>query len=81
MVTNVTLESIREIINGVDPINASAFELDPEESLAGQGIDSLEMMSIFLGIEEKFDIKIPDEDTDKLDSIASIMEYLNGSPD
>jgi acyl carrier protein len=40
------------------------------------GIDSLEMMSVFLGIEEKFGIHIPDDDLDSLDTIDAIVGYL-----
>lgn len=40
------------------------------------GIDSLEMMSVFLGIEEKYGIHIPDQDLDQLDTIDNIIQYL-----
>lgn len=41
------------------------------------GIDSLEMMSVFLGIEEKYGIHIPDEELDQLDTIDNIVRYLD----
>ena len=40
------------------------------------GIDSLDMYSILLKLEVTFEIKIPDEDVDKLDNLKNIMNYI-----
>jgi len=37
---------------------------------------SLDMANVLLQIEEKFNIKIPDEDVEQLDSINSIVAYI-----
>lgn len=50
--------------------------VDGDDSLKDAGIDSLDIMTFFLGIEEKFNVKIPDEDIDALDSIDNIIAYL-----
>ena len=54
-------------------------ELDPSESLSEQGLDSLDLVTILFTIEEKFYIKIPEEDINegKLSSINSIVSYIN----
>lgn len=44
--------------------------------LRDAGIDSLDMMNVFLAIEEKFAIKIPDEDIGKLDTVDNIVHYV-----
>lgn len=46
------------------------------DSLIDTGLDSLETMTFFLGIEEKFNVKFPDEDIDALDTIDSIITYM-----
>jgi acyl carrier protein len=53
--------------------------LDPLEPLSEQGLDSLDIMSILLAIEERFGIKISEEDIDqgKLSSIKGIISYIN----
>ena len=53
--------------------------LDPLEPLSEQGLDSLDIMSILLAIEERFGIKISEEDIDqgKLSSIRGIISYIN----
>ncbi|MCD4727934.1 MAG: acyl carrier protein [Pirellulales bacterium] len=40
-------------------------------------LDSLDMANMLLIMEEKYSIKIPDEDVDKLESINAIAEYLS----
>ncbi len=47
-----------------------------DTSLTEAGVDSLDMANILLGIEEKYEVKIPDEDMDQLDSIDAIVKYL-----
>lgn len=46
------------------------------DSLTDAGIDSLEIMGFFLAIEEKFNVKFPDEDIDSLDTIDDIVVYM-----
>ena len=60
-------------------IRVDLEELDHSESLAKQGLDSLDLVTILFTIEEKFSIKIPEEDIneEKLSSINSIVSYIN----
>lgn len=53
--------------------------LDHNERLMDQGFDSLDMASIFFALEERYKIKISEEDIDqgKLVSINAIVEYVN----
>lgn len=60
-------------------IRVDLEELDHSESLSEQGLDSLDLVTILFTIEEKFSIKIPEEDINegKLSSINSIVSYIN----
>lgn len=72
---NVTFEDVLSIIESAGvSVDISKIKVDVPFKQAG--IDSLEMMNVFLGIEEKFGIQIPDEDIVDLDTIASIVSYL-----
>ncbi|MEA3386221.1 MAG: acyl carrier protein [Thermodesulfobacteriota bacterium] len=51
--------------------------LNHDAPLSENGVDSLDMANILLAIEEKYNIKIPDEDTDKLVSINAIAKYIS----
>lgn len=54
-------------------VDVSAIKSD---TLLNKTIDSLEMMNVFLAVEEKYGIKISDEDTEALATIGDIIAYL-----
>jgi len=71
----VTQEDIRDILEEADTM-ADIECLKNDVALTEQDIDSLDMANIYLIIEEKFDVKIPDEDITKLSTIDGIISYL-----
>jgi acyl carrier protein len=40
------------------------------------GADSLDIVELVMAFEEKFAVEIPDEDSQKLDSVQKAVEYL-----
>ena len=40
------------------------------------GLDSLGIMDVVAGIEEEFDISVPDEDIGKLTTVKSAIDYI-----
>ena len=67
---------VREIIaDAVPGIDASA--IDEASTFDSNNIDSLDQMSIIMGIQEATGKQIPDEDIDKLTSILAICDYIN----
>ncbi len=72
---NVTREEMLSLIEEVG-VSPDISTIKGDTPLSKSGIDSLEMMNMFLAIEEKFGIKIPDEDMDALDTIDDIISYL-----
>lgn len=71
----VTREDILSAVESAG-ISVDISGIKGSDSLSETGIDSLEMMTIFLGVEEKFNVKIPDEDIDSLDTIDNIIAYM-----
>jgi acyl carrier protein len=61
----------------IEMLRDKVDSLDPDKDLATQGIDSLDMLSVFLLLQEKFNIEIPDEDIPKLNTLNAIVEYVN----
>lgn len=54
-------------------------ELEREASLTQSGVlDSMGVLELIMFIEERFGIKVPDEDTlpENLDSVARITDYI-----
>jgi len=58
--TKVTHEDVIAIIKETD-VKLDWEKLDPKESLADQGADSLDMISIVFAFQEKYAVEITDE--------------------
>lgn len=54
-------------------------KLSPEIYLRDIGADSLDMMTILLGLQDKYGVEIPDEDVEKLTSVATICDFINNA--
>jgi len=71
-----TVENIKEIIVEAEVLG-DINEMKSDIALSEQGIDSLDVVNVYLLIEEKFDVQIPDEDLAQVRTIDSIVEYVN----
>lgn len=71
-----TQQNIIETIQEAEVL-ADVDTIQDDIALVEQGIDSLDIVNIYLLLEEKFDIKIPDEDLGKVKTINQIIEYIN----
>lgn len=71
-----TVENVKEVIAEAEVLG-DASGMKNDVALSEQGIDSLDVVNIYLLLEEKFDVKIPDEDLDKVQTIDAIVEYIN----
>jgi len=72
-----TLNHLKELAKEIDMLREKIEKVDPQQDLASQGIDSLDILSLLLLIQEKYNIQIPDEDIPKLSSLNEIVEYVN----
>ncbi|QLE78829.1 acyl carrier protein [Francisella sp. Scap27] len=72
----VTREDIINVIKEADVM----FDLEnvvDDLSLEEQGLDSLDAVTVFLLVEEKYDIKIPDTDIEQVQTLTSLIHYVN----
>ena len=68
-------EKLQEII--ADVMNVPKEEITPDTTFVDDlGADSLDIFQIIMGIEEEFDIEIPDEDAEKLTTVGEAMDYV-----
>jgi acyl carrier protein len=71
------LVRLKEII--MDRLDVEEDQIVPEASFVEDlGADSLDIVELIMGIEEEFDIEIPDEDAEKLTSVGEAMNYTLG---
>ena len=40
------------------------------------GADSLDIVELIMRLEEEFDIEIPDEDAEKINTVGELVEYI-----
>lgn len=71
-----TVGNIKEVIAEAEVLGDVA-EMKNNIALSEQGIDSLDVVNVYLLIEEKFGVQIPDEDLARVQTIDSIVEYVN----
>ena len=68
-------ERVTEII--MEQLGVSREEVRPEASFIDDlGADSLDIVELVMAMEEEFDIEIPDEEAEKIQTIADATKYL-----
>jgi acyl carrier protein len=68
-------QRMHEII--VEQLGVSKEEIVPEASFIDDlGADSLDIVELVMAMEEEFDVEIPDEDAEKIQTIRHAIEYL-----
>ncbi|HEY5658948.1 MAG TPA: acyl carrier protein [Myxococcota bacterium] len=68
-------ERVSQLI--VDQLGVSAEEIKPEASfLDDLGADSLDIVELVMAMEEEFDIEIPDDDAEKIQTIGDAFAYI-----
>ena len=70
-------EKVKKII--VDKLGVEDDEVTPEASFTNDlGADSLDTVELIMEFEKEFDISIPDEDAEKIQTVGDAMNYLEG---
>ena len=66
---------VREII--CEHLGVGEEEVTPEASfIEDLGADSLDIVELVMAMEEEFDIEIPDEDAEKIQTIGDAITYV-----
>ncbi len=62
----------------VDQLGVDADNVTPDAHFIDDlGADSLDTVELVMAFEEEFDLEIPDEDAEKLETVGNAIEYLN----
>lgn len=68
-------EKLRDII--VEVLNVDENEVTMESTFVDDlGADSLDVFQIIIGIEEEFDIEIPNEEAEKIVTVGDAVEQI-----
>ena len=68
------IQKLQQIIQ--DRLDVEKDQIVPGASFVEDlGADSLDIVELIMGIEEEFDIEIPDEDAEKLTTVGEAINY------
>ena len=71
-------EKVKEII--VDQLGVDEIQVTPEASFIDDlGADSLDTVELVMALEEEFDIEIPDEEAEKITTVALAIAYISNN--
>ena len=69
------LDDVKEVV--VEQLNVNADEVKEESKFVEDlGADSLDVVELVMALEEKFDIEIPDEDAEKIATVADAIKFI-----
>ena len=64
----------------VEQLGVSADDVNESASfIEDLGADSLDIVELVMALEEKFDIEIPDEDAEKILTVADAINYIENN--
>lgn len=67
---------VKEII--AEQLNVDAGELENSKSFINDlGADSLDIVELVMAMEEEFDVEIPDEDAEKIQTVGDAIKYIS----
>lgn len=68
-------ENVKKVL--VEYLGINEEDIKPESHFYDDlGADSLDTVEIIMGVEEKFDIEIPDEDAENLVTYEALLNYI-----
>ena len=69
------IDDIKEVV--VEQLSVSADEVkDDAKFVEDLGADSLDVVELVMALEEKFDIEIPDDEAEKIQTLNDVVTYI-----
>ncbi len=71
-------EKVKKII--VEVLNVEEADITPETTFIDDlGADSLDVFQIIMGLEEEFDIEIPNEEAEKIVTVGDAVDQIKNA--
>ena len=68
------LEKVKEIV--AEGLDVNAADLTEETTFESLGADSLDLFELVMAFEEAYNVEIPSEDLEKLETVGDVMDYI-----
>ncbi len=69
------IDDIKEVV--VEQLSVDAAEVKEDSKFVEDlGADSLDVVELVMALEEKFDIEIPDEEAEKIQTVQDVITYI-----
>lgn len=66
---------VKEVL--AEQLNVDASQLEPSKSFINDlGADSLDVVELVMAMEEEFNIEIPEEDAEKIQTVGDAVKYI-----
>ncbi len=76
---STTFDRVKQVV--VEQLDVAEDEVTPPASFVDDlGADSLDVVELVMGLEEEFDIEIPDEDAEKITTVQQAVDYIDAKP-
>jgi len=69
------IDEIKEVV--VEQLSVSPDEVKEDSKFVEDlGADSLDVVELVMALEEKFDIEIPDDEAEKIQTVKDVIDYI-----
>ena len=73
---STTFDRVKKVV--VEQLEVSEDEVTPTASFVDDlGADSLDVVELVMGLEEEFDVEIPDQDAEKIATVGDAIAYID----
>jgi acyl carrier protein len=70
-----TFDRVKKVV--VEQLEVSEEEVTPTASFVDDlGADSLDVVELVMGLEEEFDVEIPDQEAEKIATVGDAVAYI-----
>ena len=71
-----TFDRVKKVV--VEQLDVAEDEVTPQASFVDDlGADSRDVVELVMGLEEEFDVEIPDEDAEKITTVQEAVSYID----
>lgn len=78
IMNEAVFEKVKKVV--VEQLEVDPEQVTPEASFANDlGADSLDTVELVMALEEEFDIEIPDEVAEQIDTVGKAVEHISAA--